>query len=135
MNARERSSKNPLFSGEPGLWNGILIKKMPRAIRFAAGEDVTVATNADAYTETTATAAVDTDRSILLGGQALAEVYGKHTQSGTHFNWHEEVTDHGNTLEASIASITGCAKIRFEDAASRVNDHGVLVIDSYAPAP
>jgi len=135
MNARERSSKNPLFTGMPGMWNGILVRKMPRAIRFNPGDVVTIATNADTPGTTTSTVAagVTVDRSVLLGAQALCEVYGRHTSSGTHFNWHEEKTDHENTLEASIASITGCSKLRFADKAGRTNDHGVMVIDSSSP--
>jgi N4-gp56 family major capsid protein len=136
QNARERSSKNPLFTGEPGMWNGILVKKMPRPIRFNAGTAVTVAVDQDTYAETTSVVAggVTVDRCILVGAQALAEVYGRHTSSGTHFSWHEEKTDHDNTLEASVASITGCSKLGFADKAGRYNDHGVMVMDVSSPA-
>ena len=137
QNAYARKSggtRHPLFSGEPGMWNGILIKRMSRAIRFNAGDTVTVATNTDKFATTTKTAAVDTDRAILLGAQALANVYGRHQKSDYFYNWHEEETDHGNVIETSIAMMNGKGKIRFE-----VNgvdtDHGVMVIDSYAPDP
>lgn len=146
QNARERGSSNPLFKGEPGMWNGILVKKMPRAIRFAQGEDVTTATSAASYTETTTTIGAtqfsasnvtwhSVDRSILLGAQAVAEVYGRHSGSGTYFNWHEETSDHGNTMEASVAAMGGCQKLTFTDSNGEDFDHGVMVIDSYAPDP
>ena len=134
QNARERSSKNPLFTGEPGMWNGILVRKMPRPIRFNAGTNVATPLDQDTFATANNACAVVTDRCILLGAQALAEVYGQHTSSGTHFSWHEEKTDHDNTLEASVASITGCSKLRFPDKAGRVNDHGVLIMDVASPA-
>lgn len=33
-----QAKQNPLFMGEAGLWNGILIVKMPKPIRFFAGD-------------------------------------------------------------------------------------------------
>lgn len=146
MNARERGAKNPLFAGNPGMWNGILVKKMgQRAIRFHQGTSVTVATSADSYTETTVTVPTfvggseagvhAVDRAILLGGQALAEVWGRDSESGTHMRWWEELTDHGNTWEGSVSGIGGFDKLRFENKAGVDTDHGILVLDSYAPAP
>ena len=145
QNARERGSKNPLFSGEPGMWNGILIKKMPRPIRFAPGEVVTVCT--DSADATTTTATVDAnlgvsggvgyavDRALLLGAQGLAECWGQHSKSGSHMAWHEEESDHGNTLEAPISAIGGWSKLRFRDSAGYLRDHGIAVLDSTAPDP
>jgi N4-gp56 family major capsid protein len=127
-------SKHPLFSGEPGMWNGIMVKRMSRAIRFPANTVITVATSAATYTETTATCAVHTDRAILLGAQALANVYGRHQKSDFYYNWHEEESDHGNTLEVSTAMMNGKAKIRFNMGGTDT-DHGVMVMDSYAPDP
>lgn len=149
QNAQVRGSKNPIFAGNPGMWNGILVKKMPRAIRFNPGESITVATSDASYTETsvvvsdlggasTAAALAEgraVDRCILLGAQALAEVYGRHAKSGTYMNWYEEETDHGNTKEVSLSSMSGCSKLRFTDATGEDFDHGVAVIDVFAPDP
>jgi N4-gp56 family major capsid protein len=145
MNARERGSKNPLFTGEPGMWNGILVKKMPRAIRFAPGEVVTVCQDVAAATTTTSTvdaslggadaAYYAVDRCLLLGAQGMAEVWGQHSASGTHMSWHEEKTDHDNKLEASISAIGGWSKLRFKDSTGYIKDHGILVIDATAPDP
>lgn len=148
-NAGQRGTSNPLFKGQPGMWNGILVKKMPRAIRFLPGDAVDVATSSAAFatasqtvgnfgeadTATAIAAGHAVDRSLLLGAQALAEVYGRHQKSGTYMNWHEEETDHGNTLEASVSAMGGVSKLRFKDSQGADYDHGVMVIDSYAKDP
>lgn len=124
-------AKHPLFSGAPGMWNGILIKKYRRAIRFTAS--VTAPEQNSSYAEVNTTVAQATDRAVLLGAQALAWAYGKHGGSGYHYNWHEEVTDHGNVTEISTALIAGAKKVRFTGSNGLTEDHGVMVIDSYAP--
>jgi len=145
MNARERGSKNPLFSGEPGMWNGILIKKMPRAIRFNPGEVVSVCTDTAAATTSTSTidpalgganvAHYNVDRCLLLGAQGMAECWGQHSKSGTHMSWHEEESDHGNALEASVSAIGGWSKLRFKDSTGYIKDHGIIAVDCVAPDP
>src|SRR5690606_28698261 len=132
-----------------GLWNGILVRKTQRAVRFYQGTTVTVATSADSFTTTTVQIAADqfdgngstapgvhaVDRAFLLGAQAIAEVWGKDSETGTHMRWWEERIDHGNAWEASVAGIGGCSKLRFADSNGVDTDHGVMVIDSYAPDP
>lgn len=147
QNARERGSKNPLFLGTPGLWNGILIKKMVWPIRFYPGDSVQVsdATNTVAgqtvpnFGAGSAAAAKAAghavDRAVLLGAQALAEVYGADKDTGGFMGWHEEETDHGNAFEASVRGMGGFSKLQFKNRAETLYDHGVLVIDSYAPDP
>jgi hypothetical protein len=125
------AAKHPLFSGQPGMWNGILIKKYRRAIRFT--DALTGPEQNSSYATVNTTIAEHTDRAVLLGAQALAWAYGKHGGSGYHYNWHEEVTDHGNVTEISTAMISGAAKIRFTGSNGLTEDHGVMVIDSYAP--
>ena len=74
---------NPLFMGEAGIWNGVLIVKMPKPIRFYSGNALNWCASLTSETETTTDlvpAAFGTtyavDRAILLGGQALAEAWG-----------------------------------------------------------
>jgi len=129
--ARSEGFRHPLFMGTPGMWNGILIKKMNRAVRFPAGSVVREMSAAGIVSN--ATCAVDTDRAILLGAQALGEVYGSHGTSGYHVNWSEEYIDHGNSIETVSAFMAGKAKIRFNDINGDLTDHGVLVIDTYSP--
>ncbi len=133
--ARSNGFNHPLFKGTTGLWNGIVLKKMARAIRFPAGQTVQELDANDV--EQPITAAVATDRNMLFGAQALAEVYGSHSKSGYHYNWHEEETDHGNTVEISTAMMGGKAKLRFQvinpAGGTDLTDHGVITMDSYAP--
>lgn len=145
QNARERGSKNPIFSGEPGMWNGILIKKMSRPIRFRPGDVVAVSNDDNKATVTTSTinpalgganaAHYSVDRCLLLGAQALAEAWGKHSRSGTHMAWHEEISDHGNTVESSVSAVGGWGKFRLEYSSGRTQDHGVAVIDVVTADP
>jgi N4-gp56 family major capsid protein len=143
QNAYERKSpgvKHPLFDNfETIMWGGILIKRMPRyAIRFAAGDTIvtdTGGTDGKTYTESNVTAAVATDRAILLGAQALGKAFGKNQKSEYFYDWSEEETDHGNAIEIVGAGMGGTAKVRFTIDGAGDTDMGVACIDSYAPAP
>lgn len=129
---RKNNFNHPIFKGDAVMWNNILVKKQPRPIRFNVGTAVTVCTNtADAQT-TTSVAAVRVERAILLGAQALADAYGATggKGGGYYFGMNEEETDHGNRNEMSIAWMNGKAKIRFLGTDGRVNDHGVIVLDT-----
>lgn len=141
QNALERKTagvKHPLFDNyETLMWDGMLIKRMNRyAIRFNTGDTVVTdsgGTDGKTYTETNKTVAVPTDRAIIVGAQALAKAYGK-SNSDYFYDWSEEEVDHGNSVEIVGAAMGGTAKIRF-----KINgvdtDHGVAVVDSYAPDP
>lgn len=136
-NAHERGrfTNHPLFLGTAGMWNGILIKKMRRCIRFGAGDTVREYAS-NGTTINNATAAVATDRAILLGAQALAWCYGRHQRSDYYMNWHEETTDHGNTTEISVAAMFGASKLKFTDENTGIaEDYGVCTLDTYAPVP
>ena len=141
QNAFERKNanvKHPLFDAyETIMWNGMLIKRMNRyAIRFATGSSVikdTGGSDGGTYTESTVTAAVDCDRALIVGAQALAKAYGK-SASDYFYDWSEKEVDHGNSIETVAASMTGAAKIRFKIDGSDT-DFGVAVVDSYSPDP
>lgn len=130
--------KHPLFDNyETLMWDGMLIKRMNRyAIRFNTGDTVVTdsgGTDGKTYTETNKTVAVPTDRAIIVGAQALAKAYGK-SNSDYFYDWSEEEVDHGNSVEIVGAAMGGTAKIRFKiDGVD--TDHGVAVVDSYAPDP
>ncbi|MDF0750285.1 N4-gp56 family major capsid protein [Marinobacter sp. 71-i] len=132
--ARSQGWNHPLFLGDCGMWNGILIKKLNRAVRFPAGKAVRAYdANGNIVNKT---AAVDTDRALLMGAQALAEAYGNHGKSGHYANWHEEWTDHENRMEISMAFMGGKKKVRFKrQDTNEMTDHGVFAIDSYSPDP
>ena len=137
---RARLAKDhPLFLGEAGLWNGILIVKMPKPIRFYAGDELKIC---ESYTseEETALKVPDSfggefavDRAILLGGQALAQAFGSSRKSGFPFFWSEEEDDHGDKMEMLIGAILGMSKVRFavDNGEERhFTDHGVTVLDT-----
>lgn len=134
-------SKHPLFKGEVGMWNGILVKKLNRAIRFTTGTSTNIITSANATTATessqaiagaiTATYAVD--RAILLGAQALGNVYGKNKSSDYYFSWLERQYNFERNLEVAGDCMGGKAKLRFnyDESGTQVpTDHGVLVFDT-----
>lgn len=134
------AKQNPLFMGEAGLWNGILIVKMPKPIRFYAGNQLKWCASKTSNTETTTDvvpAAFGTsyavDRALLLGGQALAEAYGKARQTGNPYFWSEKELDHGDKLEILLGMIAGCSKIQFQidhGDAKEYTDFGVMAIDT-----
>ena len=145
-NAMARASKaenHPLFLGEVGLWNGVLICKMPKPIRFYAGDTIRYCAANDSETESTClvpstfstTHAVD--RALLLGGQALAQAFGVSRHGGMPFFWKEKGFDHDDKMELLIGAIQGFAKIRWNvdqgNGTKHFTDHGVIAIDTAVP--
>ena len=140
--ARSQMAKNnPLFMGEAGLWNGILIVKMPKPIRFYSGNALNWCPSETSVSETStdlvpasfAGAGFAVDRALLLGGQALAEAYGKARQTGNPYFWSEKELDHGDKLEILLGMISGCSKIRFQidhGDSKQYTDFGVMAIDT-----
>lgn len=135
-NAYERGKfvNHPLFMGTTGMWNGFVIKKTRRSIRFPTGQIVREY-NAGATAINNVTTAVDVDRAVILGAQAVGLVYGKNQKSDYYMSWNEEESDHGNTREISLAAMFGAGKLRFADKDGNLTDNGVMTIDSYAPVP
>jgi N4-gp56 family major capsid protein len=145
MARSQTAGGNPLFMGDAGIWNGILIVKMPKPIRFYAGDPINWCGSFYTETENTTDCVPDSfnvdgkrvfavDRSILLGGQALATALGMNNKTGNPFFWSEKELDHGDKLEVLIGMMNGTSKIRFnQDYGSdgkRVTDQGVICIDS-----
>lgn len=134
--------KHPLFSGQPGMWSNILIRKCDRAIRFAGGDSVQYCTAAGIKTAAEAAVQVNpalnsgyaVDRALLLGAQAMAHVYGKNQGSETYANWMEHKYNFERNLEVAGEVMCGKAKLRFEIPDEQGNkiptDHGVIVLDS-----
>lgn len=138
-NRASYGSKHPLFKGEVGMWNGILVKKLNRAIRFNSGNTAykyVISANKATETETTAsvaaaiTAGFAVDRAILLGAQALGNCYGKAKSSDYHFGWLENEYNLGRNLELGGEVMGGKAKLRFKVGTDDPTDQGVIAIDS-----
>lgn len=138
--ARARLAKDhPLFLGDAGLWNGILILKNPKPIRFYAGDPIKYCTAYDSENESTCLVPASfgdnfaVDRGLLLGGQALAQAFGASEHSGIPFFWSEVKGDHGDKMEILIGAILGMSKIRFavdHGDHKEFTDHGVAVLDT-----
>lgn len=135
------AKNNPLFRGEAGLWNGILIVKMPKPIRFYAGNPLNWCASYTSETETTTDlvpasfgTSYAVDRAILLGAQALGEALGKHNKSGIPYFWSEKELDHGDKVEVLVGKIGGYSKVRFDldygSAGLQPTDHGCIAIDT-----
>lgn len=141
--ARAQQAKgHPLFLGEVGLWNGILIVKMPKPIRFYAGDTINYCASSDSEAETACivpsglgtTHAVD--RAILLGGQAVAEAMAASEKSKIPMFWSEKELDHGDKVELLLGCIRGVSKIRFAIVTgngTEFTDYGATAIDTVVP--
>jgi len=140
---KSHGTKHPLFSGEPIMKNGILIRKQPKfGIRFVQSDTTKIVTVANRYTATESdvtvnaglTAGYAVERAILVGAQALGYVFGRNQGSDTGFNWLENKYNFERNLEVAGESMGGMSKLRFtfDDGAGNKEptDNGVFVIDS-----
>lgn len=143
-NRASYGSKHPLFKGDAGMWGNILVKKMERNARFAPSSSYRYVAVGDRLTATESTGSVPAlsagytvDRCLLMGGQAMAHVYGKNGDNGTFANWKERKYNFERALEVAGDMMTGKSKLRFsyQDANGNLEptDHGVMVLDVVAP--
>lgn len=137
-----QAKQHPLFTGDVGLWNNFIIRKMPRPIRFYAGDTIKYCAAYDSEVESSAIVPasfgekVAVDRSIILGGQAIAEAMASSEHSGAPFFWSEKDLDHGDKWELLIGAIRGVSKIRFDvntGDRQEFTDYGVTVVDTAVP--
>lgn len=134
---RAMISKHPLFQGDAGLWNGILVKVMDKPIRLDAGFMLKETQADGTESDVQVPAGLPCDRAVLLGGQSVAVASGNAGNKRSPFpmGWNEELTDHKNALEIAAWQMNGVAKFRYEGTDGQITDFGCAVIDSYAPDP
>lgn len=144
FNRASYGSKHPLFRGEVGMWNGILVRKATRSIRMPGGYVTKIVTQQNrataAETSQPVSAAMTNgffaERAILVGAQALGNVYGKNKSSDYHFSWLERKYNFERHTEMAGDCMGGKAKLRFSytdpDGTKVPTDHGVMVFDSAA---
>ena len=138
-----QANQHPLFLGEVGLWNGFLIMKMSKPIRFYAGDAIKYCNSYTSEAETSAIVPASfgdnfaIDRSLILGGQAVAEAMASAGgKSGIPFFWSEKELDHGDKWELLIGAIRGVSKIRFDvdrGDGNQFTDYGVIAVDTAVP--
>ncbi len=138
-------TRHPLFAGEAGMWNGILVIKNERAVRFLPSEPTKIVTAANAATATETDQAVNAaltagyavERGLLLGAQALGIAYGKTKISGMQFGWKEHWYNFESNLEVMGEKVCGHMKTRFstdDGTGTKVpTDFGVIAVDSAVP--
>lgn len=138
----QQAGGHPLFLGEAGLWNGILIVKMPKPIRFYAGDTIQYCDSYSSEAESSCKVpdsfgtSFAIDRAILLGGQAIAEAWAASDKTQIPFFWSEKELDHGDKVELLLGLIRGVSKIRFEidhGNGMQITDYGATVIDTAVP--
>ena len=140
INRASNAKRHPLFLGEAALWNGILLLKQPKPVRFYAGNTIKYCASNTSETESSCvvpssfgtTHAVD--RAILLGGQSLMQAFAASGLSGMPFFWNEETFDHKDKRELMIGVIQGLQKVRFAvnqgDGTKHWTDIGAMAIDT-----
>ena len=131
---RSQNFNHPVFRGDTLMKENILVRKMPKRVRFDVGYNVKVAQNNLAATTELRTAPVAIERSFLLGSQALGVAFGHTKTTKTHFNIHQEKADHGNVQEYSIAYCNGKKALQFKDRAGRLHCHGRIIVDTAVSA-
>jgi len=108
-------SKNPIFTGALGEYNGVILRK---------SQDVTKGVNSSSG------AVIDTvRRAVLLGAQAAVVGFAQVKSGPSKYRWNEELLDHKRKLEVSAWSIWGLKKARFNSS-----DFAALVVSTYASA-
>lgn len=136
------ANQHPIFKVDAGLWSNMLIIKMPKPVRFYAGDTLKYCAAYDTEAESSCIVPASfgtsfaVDRALLLGGQALAQAWGASEHSGMPYFWSEEKMDHGDKVELLIGAILGCSKIRFAVETGdglEFTDNGVTAIDTVVP--
>ncbi len=140
-NRASYGSRHPLFMGEVGLWNGILVKKMTDFwIEFLTGSTTKYNASTDTAGEESGTATIPAlggthkvERMLLLGAQALANCYGRSQSSDFFYSWLEHKYNFERATEIAVETMGGKSKVRFsvpqKDGTTQATDHGVVAID------
>ena len=114
-------SKNPLFTGSLGEWNGAIMHESYRIPwgNATSGKQARTALNL-----------ANRARAVLCGAQACLFGTGQNTSKGGQPNWYEELFDYGNKLGVSAGMIAGAKKSVFNAA-----DFGTIVMSSFSADP
>lgn len=102
-------TKNPLYTGSLGEYNGVIMHENTRVTQGLAATSVR--------------------RAVICGAQAAILCTGRQTKGNLDSTWSEELFDYKNQLGVAGGLIFGLKKSRFNS-----KDFGTFVISSYSPA-
>jgi len=111
--AAAEGRNNPIFKGNLGLYNNVVLHKHKAVVRFTD------------YGAGTVPAA----RALFMGRQAGVVAFGS-PGTDLRFDWHEEARDNGNQAVITTSSIFGVKKTSFTTDDFGKLDFGVIAIDS-----
>jgi len=114
-------SKNPIFSGALGVYNGVILhswNRLPLGVH-----------------STTSAAVASTRRAVMCGANAAMIGFGG-DNSDTRYNWVEKKFDYDNQLGVSAGAIWGLKKSVYapESGSTNQEDYGTMVVPTYAAA-
>lgn len=113
-------SKNPIFSGALGVYNGVVLHNASR---------VTLGVSS------TTTVASSVRRAVLCGAQAAFIAFGG-ANTDSKMTWVEKTFDYDNQLGVSAGCIFGLKKTVYapESGSTNQEDYGTIVVPTYAVA-
>lgn len=121
-------SKNPLFTGAIGEYNGVIIhesnrvcRKYSTPVRWQSHVDISSLTQANVT------------RAVLCGAEACSMVLGNN-QSSVSPAWFEELFDYGNKLGVAAGMIFGMKKSQFTISGT-AEDFGTVVASTFSADP
>lgn len=112
------ATKNPIFTGALGVYNGVILKESVR-LPIISTTQVTASV-------TSASAGSGVIRSVVCGAQSLCMAFGRDFGKNT-YSWQEELFDYGNQLGVAAGCQAGITKTRFNGS-----DYGTVVVSTYA---
>lgn len=118
-------SKNPIFTGATGMYNGVIIHE---DVRVPWGDS----TQANAVYKTDLGTAgngkTSVARAIFMGAQAGVMAFGRMSDWPMKMKWVETLKDYENALGVSAAMVFGCKKVIFNST-----DFATLTIETFSP--
>ncbi|MBW3099227.1 N4-gp56 family major capsid protein [Pseudohoeflea coraliihabitans] len=112
----EGRSRNPIFSGALGEYNGVILHeayRIPNGVNSSSGAQV-----------------ANTKRAVMCGKQAGMIATGREHTNATKYKWTEELFDYQNQLGVGIDTVFGIKKSVFNSV-----DYATIVVSSYGEDP
>ena len=100
-------TKNPIFTGALGMYEGVVIHEDKR-VPYGNG------TEANANDEWNRLGIASVARGVFVGAQAAAYALGRAYDTPSKIKWTEELMDGNNVLRVAAAKIMGLQKARFD---------------------